>query len=297
MGRRQSVVLVLVGATCMSFAGLCIRLIDNADGYQILFYRGIAQGLMVWLVACSTRQITPIAFPASFDRTDGVIGLLMGCAFCLYVFSILNTSVASTLFILSIAPVFAALLAWVFIKEKPALVACVAILIALTGVAVMFGAGLDPGRTKGNLFAVISALAFACMLVIARKSGKNDVLGGNFLGAILASAAMGLFALTHGSGLQVSAHDLTILLIMGAFTIGFGIALVSRAAPNLPAAEVSLLVLLESVLSPVWVWLFLGEHMTALEILGGALILASVVLLSVKRQTAAPGVEAGTTDR
>ena len=294
MGRRQSVALVLIGATCMSFAGLCIRHIENADGYQILFYRGIAQGLMVWLVACSTRQIKVLAFPASFDRTDGLIGLLMACAFCFYVFSILNTSVASTLFILSIAPVFAALLAWVFIREKPALIACVAILIALTGVAVMFGAGLDLGRTKGNLFAVVSALTFACMLVIARKSGKKDVLGGNFLGAILASGAMGLYALTRGNGLHVSAFDLTILLVMGAFTIGLGIALVSRAAPNLPAAEVSLLVLLESVLSPVWVWLFVGEHMTALEILGGVLILAAVALLSLI--TATSKVEAGATN-
>ena len=71
------------------------------------------------------------------------------------------------------------------------------------------------------------------------------------------------------------------VLFMGAFSIGLGIALVAYAAPNLPAAEVSLLVLLESVLAPVWVWLFLGEAMSTTEIAGGALIMVSVVILSI----------------
>ena len=75
---------------------------------------------------------------------------------------------------------------------------------------------------------------------------------------------------------------------MGAFSIGLGIALVAYAAPNLPAAEVSLLVLLESVLAPVWVWLFLGEAMSATEIAGGALIMVSVAIMSLlSRETSA----------
>ena len=273
----------------MSFAGLCVRLLHDADGYQILTFRGITQGLMVWAVACVTRRIKPVTFFTSFDSTDALIGVLMACAFCFYIFSILNTSVASTLFILSIAPVFAALLSWLVIKEKPTPITCLSIFIALLGVVVMVGAGVDLDRTKGNFFAVISALAFACMLVIARKSNKKDVLGGNFLGAILASVTMAALAVVIGRGLQLSTHDLLIILAMGAFSIGLGIALVAWAAPHLPAAEVSLLILLESVSSPMWVWLFLGERMTSLEIVGGTLILLSVVLLTLmnKRSLAA----------
>ena len=281
MNRSRAVLSVLAGAVCMSFAGLCVRLIENADGYQILTFRGLAQGAVVLLVACLTRNIRPVQFLKDFDRTDVLIGLLMACAFCFYVFSLLNTSVASTLFILSIAPVFAALLAWLVINEKPTAMNCIAIAGALTGVLIMVGSGVDPGRTTGNLFAVISAFTFACMLVIARKSNKKDVLAGNFLGAVLASIAMAAFALTAGRGLSVSAYDLTMILVMGAFSIGLGIALVAYAAPNLPAAEVSLLVLLESVLAPVWVWLLLGEAMSVTELTGGALIMGSVVILSI----------------
>ena len=78
-----------------------------------------------------------------------------------------------------------------------------------------------------------------------------------------------------------------LLLTMGAFTIGLGIAFVAWAAPNLPAAEVSLLILLESVLSPLWVWIFLGEKMSFYEITGGIMLLASVAMLvSMQRQVA-----------
>ena len=234
MNRSRAVLSVLAGAVCMSFAGLCVRLIENADGYQILTFRGLAQGAVVLLVACLTRNIRPVQFLKDFDRTDVLIGLLMACAFCFYVFSLLNTSVASTLFILSIAPVFAALLAWLVINEKPTAMNCIAIAGALTGVLIMVGSGVDPGRTTGNLFAVISAFTFACMLVIARKSNKKDVLAGNFLGAVLASIAMAAFALTAGRGLSVSAYDLTMILVMGAFSIGLGIAPVSYTHLTLP---------------------------------------------------------------
>jgi drug/metabolite transporter (DMT)-like permease len=68
---------------------------------------------------------------------------------------------------------------------------------------------------------------------------------------------------------------------MGAFTIGIGIALVTWGTPYVPAAEVSLLVLLESVLSPIWVWVFLDEAMTSREIVGGSIVLAAVAMLAL----------------
>ena len=61
----------------MSFAGLCVRLIENADGYQILTFRGIAQAAVVWFVACFTRKIKPLQFVKDFDRTDVLIGALL----------------------------------------------------------------------------------------------------------------------------------------------------------------------------------------------------------------------------
>jgi len=163
----------------MSFAALLVRLIQDADGFQILFYRGFPQCLMVMIVACFIRQISIKDFFKTIDKTDIYLGFTMCIAFSFYIFALLNTSVASALFILSIAPVFAALLSWYLIGEIPTNRTWISILCALIGVTIMVGADLTSGRLLGNLFAMISALSFALMLVMARKSRKSDVLTGN----------------------------------------------------------------------------------------------------------------------
>jgi len=251
----------------MSFAALFVRGLETTDGRQILAYRGLTQAAMVAVVACVIRRQSPWGFLKSLDRIDWTAGVAMAFAFSFYIYSLLNTSVASTLLILSVAPVFAAILGWWWIGEKPGLVTWISIALALAGVTVMVGAGFDLGRTTGNLLAIGSALSFALMLVLARGSGKSDLLGGNFLGA--------------------ANYDLVLLFTMGAFTIGLGIAFVAWAAPSLPSAEVSLLILLESVLSPLWVWIFLGEQMSLYEITGGTMLLTSVaILISMQRSNA-----------
>ena len=283
MTPKSATISILMGALCMSFAALFVRLIQNADGYQILFYRGFPQCGIVILIACIARGMSIRNFFTSIDRTDVLLGITMCSAFSFYIFALLNTSVASALFILSIAPVVAALLSWLLIGEKPSNRTWAAIFLALIGVAIMVGAGLSQGRMLGNFFAIISACSFALMLVIARKSKKTDVLTGNFLGSGFAIILMVILAFTIGDGLIISTSDMWLSFILGAFTIGLGIALVAWGAPYLPAANVGVLVLLESVMAPVWVWVFLGYPMETQEIFGGLMVLCAVIMLSLKK--------------
>jgi drug/metabolite transporter (DMT)-like permease len=95
-------------------------------------------------------------------------------------------------------------------------------------------------------------------------------------------------ALAVGTGLKILTLDLLIILGMGAFGIGIGISFVTWGASHVPAAEVSILVLIESVLGPVWPWLFLNEAMTLSEIFGGALVLGSVVVFALFSSRSAP---------
>ncbi len=277
MTRGFAVALVLIGATLMSIVGLVLRHIEEADGFQIMAYRSLSLSLIVLVFACWRRKQTVSAFIRTIDKKDCLVGFFLGLAFTCYVFALINTNIASALFILACAPVFALVLAWVLLGEVPEKLSIVAIIMAIIGVSIMVWDGIGSGSSFGNMFAVISAFCFAVMLVLIRKFDR-DPLGGTFMAGIFSSAGNALIALVVGAGLAISTWDLGLSLFMGAFTIGLGIACVTVAASYLPPSEVSILVLLESVLGPVWVWLFLNETTTANVLVGGAVVLAAVVM-------------------
>lgn len=278
MARSSAISLVLIGGVLMGMVGLILRLMESADGFQILVYRSFALSAMVMLVACLRRKVGVVQFLRSFDRWDVAVGFLLGLAFSFYVYALLNTNIASALFILSSAPIFAAILAWLFIGEKPSLITYIALGLAVLGVGLMVKDGLETGGILGNLYALFSAFCFAAMLVIIRYTRKEDALGGTFLGGMFASGLNAVLVIALGSGFVISVWDLGLSLFMGAFTIGLGIALVTWAASYLPAPEVSILVLIESVTGPLWVWLFLGEGTTVSALIGGAIVLGAVIL-------------------
>jgi drug/metabolite transporter, DME family len=284
MTKTNACLLILLGGTCMSFVGLLMRLLDNADGFQILAYRSISLSLMVVLVACLKRRATLGTFLHSLDANDLKMGVALAIAFSFYIFSMLYTSIASTLMILTTVPFFTAILAWLFIGEVPARLTWVCMIGAVFGVGLMVSDGVELGRSLGNFFALLSGISFAAMLVFARNSKQPDPLGGTFLAGVI-SAVIGLgFSATLGNGLILSTHDIGLILFMGAFTIGLGIALVTWGTGFVPAAEASLLLLIESLLGPIWVWVFLGEAMTRVEVMGAALVLLSVAAFAFSQK-------------
>lgn len=281
MSATTARLMILLGGTCMSFVGLVLRLIEDADGFQILFYRSIGLSAVLVAIICLRRAVTPLRLIGQIDRHDLAMGLMLSLAFATYVFSMLYTSVGATLFLLTVAPFLTALLAWFVLGERVRLAGWLTMIAALVGVGLMMGTGVSEGRLIGNFLAIVSAGLFAVMLVIARHSGKSDVMGGTLMGGCFAILLAGLAAYIVGSGLAVSTRDLGLSLFMGVCTIGIGIALVTWATPYVPAAEVAILVLIESVAGPVWVWLFLGETMQPLEVLGGVIVMSAVVLFTL----------------
>ena len=265
----------------MSFVGLYMRLLSQADGFQILFFRSLSLCLIVLMVCCLRRKVTPLIFLKSIDKNDFLIGSSLSLAFVCYVFAMLYTTVASTLLILSATPFIAAIIGWLWINERPRSITWIAMAFAIVGIYFMVRSGYQLGNSFGNLLALLSGFWFALMLVMARHVRKNDILGGTFVGGAICIFIGAIMALLFGTGLKVTTQDLLIILGMGAFGIGIGITLVTWGASHVPAAEVSILVLIESVLGPVWPWLFLNEAMTLSEILGGTLVLGSVVVFAI----------------
>ena len=282
MTKRNATFTILLGGFFMSFVGLLMKMIIDASGFQILFYRSMSLSLVVIIFACIITKSNPKTFMKRLDRFDLLMGIFLSLAFATYVFSMLYTSVASTLFILGITPFLAAIIAWYYLKEKPKIIVWVTMIVATTGVFLMVSDGMVFGKTFGNILAFFSALLFAMTLVVARYSKKENVLGGTFLGGAFACLIGLIASLLLNHGLLISCYDLSLSLFMGAFTIGLGITLVTTGTPFVPAAEVSLLVLIESVLGPIWVWIFLSEAMTTFELVGGILIFAALIILARK---------------
>lgn len=288
MLKKHAVLLILLGGTFMSFVGLYMRLLSEADGFQILFYRSLSLSFMVGLVCCLRRRVMPLTFLKSIDRTDFLIGLVISLAFACYVFAMLYTTVASTLLILSATPFMTATIGWLWISERPKAITWVAMAFASAGIYFMVKSGHQLGNNVGNVLALLSGFWFALMLVMARRSGKDDILGGTFIGGVICILIGASMAFLVGTGLKVLTLDLFIIFVMGAFGIGIGIAFVTWGASHVPAAEVSILVLIESVLGPIWPWLLLGETMTLSEIFGGALVLTSVFVFALFSTEAEP---------
>jgi len=256
-------------------------ILETQDVLLILFYRSIGLSLMVLLFTCLRRNQSVNSFFRSLDVRDFIIGIFLSISFCGYVFSIIHSSVASTLFILSSGPFFTAVISLVWINERPNLVTWTTMIIAIVGMMIMLLNGLETGKILGNIGALITTISFSSMLVYIRKNKKTDVLGGTFLGGFLCCVFVLFIVVFIKKSLLLSFQDTCIIFGMGALTIGLGISLITSSAPYLSAPEVSIFMLAESILGPLWPWFFLGEKIKTMELIGGALILLSLFILFI----------------
>jgi drug/metabolite transporter (DMT)-like permease len=207
----------------------------------------------------------------------GIAGI--GLAVCLAVASgaflaaLNHTTVARVLFIQAVSPVLAAVLAWVLLGEPIGRRTAAALAIALAGVSIMLGA---PGGADlvGDSLALLMALAFAMALVITRHRRDVSMAPATCLSQVILLAAFAPFA----SPGDIEGGDLLALGLLGGGQIGLGLALLTIGAPLIPAAQVALITLLEVVLGPIWVWLAVGERPDTATLVGGAIVVAAIVV-------------------
>lgn len=271
---RFAIFLITVSSVGFSFAGLVIRSIESATVWQLNLYRSLFM-LMVLLgilVAQYGRRIG-----RAFVRVDSLgiaASLLIGICPIFYVIAMTTTTVANTLFIIATVPFYTAVLAWFFLGERVRSGTWLAMGVAASGIVIMIGEGFAVGSLFGNAMALLVALGFSGFAVIVRRQRNLDMLPTLAIGALITCLIS--LAMTWEQAL-VSAHDLLLCFIWGAGISGFlGNWLYIRAARHLAAAEITLLMMTEFVLGPVWVWVFAGEVPGAFTLLGGALVLGAL---------------------
>jgi drug/metabolite transporter (DMT)-like permease len=263
------------GVLVISPDGLLTRLI-GADHWTMIFWRALLLSFGMWLVlgfTCPNRvwkqycTLRGAALLKVFAYSLGTIS---------FIFAITHTSVANTLVILSTTPLFAAIISRVLLRETIEARTLVAILAAAIGVAVIaYGSGEDEsGSLLGDMVALAGAFFLACGFSFVRRFPQASTFAAISVSGLLTAALV--FPLA--APLSISPADMGYLMLMGIYMLPLGTALMFAGPRYIPAPEVGLLLLLESVLGPVWVWLALGEAPPGHTLAGGAIVLSTLAL-------------------
>ena len=280
----RAVLMVLFAGVCLSTAGIGIRSLDAATGTQIVFYRSIGLSAMIFFVLLVQSRGRPWQ---SFAEVGGV-GLLAGLFFAICSYAIVHafiyTTVANTMFIVSLAPFFTAIFAWLWLKEPVPKATWLAIGIAVAGVLTMIQGALSGNGLKGIAFAFAMAVSYGLFMVTVRAGRSQNMLPALCWSGVLLALVIG-FSQTD---LNVSRYDMLVCLGLGVFQTGLGGLLLVYGAQRLPAAQVTVLAMLEIVLSPLWVWLWVNEQPGAATLVGGSIIVIAIAVQAVSetRQTA-----------
>jgi len=267
-------ILIFMGALSLSFGGLIVKSFDGATLWQILFWRSLFFSLTVLsFLIISYRKKTFSAFYNS--GLPGVFGgIILSFGFCGYVFAMYNTTVANTNFIISLQILFLAIFGYFFLKEKISAITLASIILAISGVFLMVGNSLSPGELSGNLAAFTMPITFAVLIMIVRKFPTVDMVPAQFVAGI-SSCLIG-FLLSNK--LMISSHDIFLGFLAGFFQVGFGFIFITIGARSTPSATVGIIMLSESVLGPIWAFLFASERPSLFTLIGGAIILTAVLV-------------------
>ena len=267
-------ILRFMGALSLSFGGLIVKSFDGATLWQILFWRSLFFSLtvLVFLVISYGKKTFSAFYESGLPGFFG--GIILSFGFCGYVFAMYNTTVANTNFIISLQILFLAIFGYFFLKEKISAVTLTSIILAISGVFLMVGNSLTPGELSGNLAAFMMPITFAILIIIVRKFPTVDMVPAQFVAGISSC----LIGFLMSNKLMISSHDIFLGFLAGFFQIGFGFIFITIGARSTPSAMVGIIMLSESVLGPIWAFLFVSERPSMFGLLGGAIILLAVLI-------------------
>lgn len=267
--------LMVASSILISFGGLIMRNIEGADSWQINIYRALSLIVAVVLILLFQYGHRTVDRVRGIGHAGLLAGAILAMAGIMFLQALTHTTVANTLFTLSAIPFITAVLARIFLREVLQRATVVTMLVAAAGIAVMVVEGIGIGSGYGNAMALLTACCFAGFAVIVRRNRHVDMLP-----TILVSAALiAVVALIASfEDLAVTLNDLLLCFLWGGVLSGFGNWMFIVASRHLVAAEVTLFMLLEFSLGPLWVWFFVGEVPTEWTVAGGFLVIAAVVV-------------------
>jgi len=272
----QGRIFVLFAGLLWSLGGPLIRLLENASEWQFLFYRSIALATTLLLVMKLQNSDTLSLF--KYSGKSGIIGgFFLSLAFVFFVFSITNTTIANSLFMLSSAPFMAGFLGWIILREKIRKTQFTSMIIALIGVAVMIQGGISGDSLFGNITAFIAAFGFAGFTVSLRWGKNKNMLPTVCYAGLYTILFCTIAFLFVNEGPIISWYDFSIATGFGGLGLGLGMIFYVAGSNKIQASELVLLTLLEIVLGPIWAWMYFSERPATPTLIGGFILLSAIL--------------------
>ena len=266
--RRTAILFLILAALLWSTAGVFVKALDWGP-MSILAGRGLFTS-MVFLVYM--RRL-----PTKITRWTLLAAAGSIATQFLFVTSTKLTTAANSIFLQYTAPIYVVLLAYWLLREKPSRSDWLAMGIIFLGLFLFFGDQLSPDGLYGNILAVLSGVTSAVMMVAFRA--QKDATPEDSI--LIASLVIAIFGFPSVLKETWTVANWLIVAYLGVFQIGLAFIFFTKGIKHIPALEANLIGTLEPILSPVWVFLFIGERMGSSALLGGLVVLVGVIVSAV----------------
>jgi drug/metabolite transporter (DMT)-like permease len=268
---RKGFWITLAGVLIFTPDVLLIRLVD-VEFFTLVVYRCTIGGFLMlvgYSVYCGRDFVRHILMIGVWGL---VVVVLEGVASWTFYLALERTTAANVLVIFASTPLIAALLTRIFLDDVIERPTWLAIWFAGLGLVVVASGGVITGNWLGDLLALINAVAIAGVYTVVRHRRDLNMIPAAGLGLLLAALVAYPFAQFPVLGV----HQWLILLIGASVVLPVALALLTLGPRYLPAPEVAMLTLLETIIGPVWVWLVIGEEPGIRTLLGGSVVVAAL---------------------
>ena len=273
--QQKGSLLAFVAVMFITPDSLFIRL-SNIDTWGLVFYRGIIPFFTVFFGMLLIYRLNFF----KILMTSGIHGIIYVITFSItnitFVVSIQNTNVANTLVMIATAPMLSAILGSIFLKEPPDKKTLISIIITFLSVIYIFFDSLKLGNFYGDILGFITAIGLAVGAVTIRSAKSKNLVPAAVVGKLLVAT----FALLFVENFALINQDLIIVPLMCILCVAIPFVLVTIAPRFIPAAEVNLFFLLETIIGPIWVWLIIKEQPSVETLFGGVVIIITIAIHS-----------------
>ena len=273
--QQKGSLLAFVAVMFITPDSLFIRL-SSIDTWSLVFYRGAIPFVTVFLamLIIYKQNFFTMLFNSGYH---GIIYILtFSITNITFVVSIQNTNVANTLVMIAMAPMLSAILGAIFLKEPPDKKTWIAIGITFLAAVYIFYDSLQLGNIYGDILGLITALGLAVGAVTIRSAKKKNLVPA----AVVGKMFVAIFAIFFVESFVLEQKDLIIVPLMCLMCVAIPFVLVTIAPRFIPAEEVNLFFLLETIIGPLWVWLIIKEQPSIETIQGGLIIILTIAIHS-----------------